>query len=683
MELLIVLNVILLLILIGTFLSLSGRVKHLEDTVRRYLRDTKDPAAGISSGGVPGSDDAPGLDDAPGSADAPGSDDAPGLDDAPEPEIAGPTHPAERVPDQVRAAQPVADDSGQAQAAHSPTEAPGQVQAGDAAGRLSHMLRPRTREEWETLIGGKLLNRVGALALVLGVGFFLKYAFDNDWLNETARVILGGAAGLLLAAGGHRFHRRGMSVFAQGLTGAGVGILYLSIYAAYDFYRLIPQPVAFLLMALVTAAALLLSLRYDARAIALLGWAGGFLTPLLLVTAQLNTLGLFVYITLLDAGLIAVLLSRRHWRVLEPLGIAATYATFLTWSFRADLPEGFGTALAFLTLWWALFAWFSLYRSAAGDTGKRQWRWIVVTVNALGFYVMLMRLSRHTEGIWDYIGFQSLTPQNYLPYSEGITTIILSLAYFALTARITRNTDDRSAAAVHATAAILLAVRAPLSFFTPFVIVLIWTFEALVLFGFGAYREVRAVRHAGTALLALSFAGIFLFGGTYVSSLVSAYVPVFSSRTAAYWVVGGALLACAGLLRGHTESTSDRRHYTVFHLAWTFLLLVWGTVEVLSYFQYLAVTSEGGLTEQLQNLRQLAVSGTWLIGAALVMTLGRWQDIPALRAAAIVYLGCTVVKVFVFDLMFLDTLYRIAAFLGLSAILIAVSYLYYRNRPAS
>ncbi len=657
MELLIILNVILLLILIGTYLSLSGRVKHLEDTVRRYLSNPGDPAA-------------------------------------------GPAHPAESVPGQARAAEPVADVPDQAGAPQPVADVPDQAgapqrvadvpdQAGagggtsGGTGRLAHMLRPRTREEWETLIGGKLLNRVGALALVLGVGFFLKYAFDNNWLNETARVVLGGLAGLLLLAGGHRFHRRGLSVFAQGLTGAGVGILYLSIYAAYDFYHLVPQPAAFLLMALVTAAALLLSLYYDARAIALLGWAGGFLTPFLLVTAQLNTWGLFIYITLLDAGLIAVLLKRRHWRVLEPLGIAATYATYLTWSFRADLPDGFGTALAFLVLWWALFAWFSLYRSAAVDTGNRRWRWIAVTVNALGFYVMLMRLSRHTEGIWDFIGIQSVNPQNYVAYTEGIATVILSLAYFALTAWITRNTDDRSAAGVHATAAILLAVRAPLSFFSSFVVVVIWTIEALVLFGYGAYREKRAVRHAGTALLALSFIGIFLFGGTYVASLISAYVPVFSSRTAAYWILIGALLACAGMLQGRTDSLSDRRHYTVFQLGWTFLLLVWGTVEVLSYFQYLAVTMEGGSPEQLQNLRQLAVSGVWLFGAALVMTLGRWQDIPALRAAAIVYLGCTVVKVFVFDLMFLDTLYRIAAFLGLSAILIAVSYLYYRNRPAS
>lgn len=644
MELLIILNVILLLILIGTYLSLSGRVKHLEDAVRRYLRDSSDPAAD-----VPGQAQA----DRSGTVQPPvglGGGEAPG--------------PAADVPEQAG--------------------------AGGGTSRLAHMLRPRSREEWETLIGGKLLNRVGALALVIGVGFFLKYAFDNEWLNETARVVLGGAAGLVLIAGGHRFHRRGMSVFAQGVTGAGVGILYLSIYAAYDFYHLVPQPVAFLLMALVTAAALLLSLYYEARAIALLGWAGGFLTPFLLVTAQLNTWGLFIYITLLDAGLIAVLFSRRHWRVLEPLGIVATYATYLAWSFRADLPDGFGTALSFLVLWWALFAWLSIYRSTTGDTGKRRWLWIAVTLNAAGFYVMLMRLSRHTEGIWDFIGIQSVDAQNSLAYSEGIATVLLSLAYFALTARITRNTENRSAAGVHATAtgvhaiaAILLAVRAPLSFFSSFVVVVIWTIEALVLFGYGAYRERRAVRHAGTALLALSFIGIFLFGGTYVASLISAYVPVFSSRTAAYWVLIGALLACAGMLQGRTDSLSDRRHYTVFQLGWTFLLLVWGTVEVLSYFQYLAVTMEGGSPEQLQNLRQLAVSGVWLFGAALVMTLGRWQDIPALRAAAIVYLGCTVVKVFVFDLMFLDTLYRIAAFLGLSAILIAVSYLYYRNRPVS
>ena len=590
-------------------------------------------------------------------------------------------------------------------------------------GRVAHMLRPRTREEWEILFGGKLLNRAGALALILAVGFFLKYAFDNDWLNETARVILGGAAGMLLIAGGYRFHRRQLSVFSQGLTGAGVAILYLSIYAAFDFYHLVPQPIAFFLMALVTAAALLIALYYDARAIALLGWAGGFLTPLLLVTTELNTLGLFVYLTLLDAGLIAILVRRRRWRLLELLAVAATYGIYLTWSFRADLPEGLGTALAFLTLWWMLFAGTNLLRSVTGDPGNRWWRRAAITINVLGFYVMLMRLTRHTEGLWDFIGVQFQYAQNASVYSTGVVTAVLSLVYFGLTAWIVRRTDDRPAAAEHATVAVLLAVLAPMSFFNSYGVIIAWALEAFALFWFGVHYGTRPVRHAGTALGALSFVAIFLHGGTIVSSLVSAYVPILSLRTGAYWVVGGLLLVCAGMLQDREETgseesrseesrsdvtrsdvtrsdvtrsdvtrsdvtrsdvtRSDRVLFSIFHVAWSFLLLVWGTVEVLSYFEYRMITLGDGSLNQLENLRQLAVSGVWLIGATLVMLLGRLLDIRALRAAAIVYFGCTVVKAFVFDLMMLDTLYRIAGFLALSAILTAVSYLYYRNRPAS
>ena len=644
MELLIILNVILLLILIGTFLSLSGRVKHLEDTVRRYLRDATGPVAGTSTHEVPAGEDAVAENEVPAQPVA-------GV-----PVQAGPAHPAADVPDRAR--------------------------AGDGTSRLSRLLRPRTREEWETLIGGKLLNRVGALALILGVGFFLKYAFDNNWLNETARVVLGGMAGLLLAAGGHRFHRRGMSVFAQGLTGAGVGILYLSIYAAYDFYDLIPQPAAFLLMALVTAAALLLSLRYDARAIALLGWAGGFLTPFLLVTAQLNTFGLFVYITLLDAGLIAVLLNRRYWRLLEPLGIAATYATFLTWSFRADLPEGFATALFFLALWWAMFVGMDLYRSFTEEPGNRRWRWTAGTINIIGVFMMLVSLLRHTEEIWSSFGIQFFNPEYAWNYSVVIATVFLSLAYFVLAAMTARRTEDTPAVSFYAATAVVLAVLAPFLYFERYAIIVAWAVEAFALFWYGVRFQRSVARHAGTTLFALALVGLYLVGFPAQVVIVSG-PPEGDVRTSAYWILAGALLACTGMMRDRHDARGDRWLWSAFHVAWTALLLVWGTLETLDYFEHQISTLEDGSPEQLQNLRQLAVSGVWLFGAALVMTLGRWQDIPALRAAAIVYLGCTVVKVFVFDLMFLDTLYRIVAFLGLSAILIAVSYLYYRNRPVS
>lgn len=608
MELLIVFNLLLLLFLIGTYLSLSGRVKRLEEAVRRHFRETAPPPAGVSL-----------------------------------------------------QAEPVTGTS-----------------------RISRMLRPRTREEWEALIGGKLLNRLGALALIFGVGFFLKYAFDNDWLNETARVILGGAAGLLLIGGGHRFHLRHMGVFAQGLTGAGAAVLYLSIYAAYDFYQLIPQPIAFLLMALVTAAALVLSLRYDARAIALLGWAGGFLTPFLLVTAEPNTLGLFVYVTLLDAGLIALLLKRRNWRLLEPLGIAATYGTYLAWSFRAGLPEGFETALVFLILWWAMFVGMDLYRSFTEEPDNRRWRRTAGTINIIGLFLMFVSLFRHTEGVWSSFGIQFLYPDYAWNYSVVIATVVLSLAYFALATVTARRTKDTPTVSFYAATAVVLAVLAPFLYFERYAIMVVWAIEAFALFWYGVRFRQPVVRHAGTALFLMTIVGLcFLAVIPRGIMVILDGRPMGAVRTSAYWVLAGTLLACTGLMRSPTESKADHRLRSAFHVAWTVLLLAWGTLETMDYFGRLIATLEEGSREQLHNLRQLAVSGVWVFGAALVMIMGRWMDVRALRAAAIVYFGAAVVKVFIFDLTTLDALYRIIAFLGLSAILITVSYLYYRNPPAS
>ena len=693
----------LLLFLVGTYLSLSGRVRKLEEALRRKAGGTGAAqaetaaaqagreAAAAQAGGTGAVQAETAAAQAETAAAQAGREAAAAQTETAAEQAETAAAKVDTAAAQAGAAQTIAEQAGREASAAQTAAA--QAAASSPAGPVSNLLRPRTREEWEILFGGKLLNRVGALALILAVGFFLKYAFDNDWLNETARVILGGAAGLLLIAGGHRFHRRQLAVFSQGLIGAGVAILYLSIYAAFDFYHLVPQPVAFVLMALVTAGAFLLSLYYDARAIALLGWAGGFLTPLLLVTTELNTLGLFVYLTLLDGGLIAILMRRRSWRLLELLAIAATYGIYLTWSFRANLPDGLGTALAFLTLWWAMFVGVNLFRSYAGDLGNRWWQRAAIAVNVLGFYLMLLRLTGYTEGIWDFFGVQFQYAQNAQVYAAGIVAAVLSLAYFGLTAWIVRRTDDRGAGAAHgseahaaaayATVAVLLAVIAPMRFFTSYGIIISWALEAFALFWFGVHPGRRAVRHAGTALAALSFAAIFLHGGTVVSSLVSAYVPILSLRTGAYWVVGGLLLACAAMMQDRDESRNDRVLFSIFHVAWSFLLLVWGTVEVLSYYRFQMITVGDGSLNQLENMRQLAVSGVWLIGAALVMILGRLLEIRALRVAAIVYFGCTVVKVFVFDLMMLDTLYRIFAFLGLSAILIAVSYFYYRKRPVS
>ncbi len=101
------------------------------------------------------------------------------------------------------------------------------------------------RSRLETNIGLNLVNRIGVITLVLGVAFFFKWAVDNQWIGPVGRVALGILAGLATLAAGDFVARRNQRIFAQGVTGAGIAILYLSLYAAFGFYHLIPQALAF------------------------------------------------------------------------------------------------------------------------------------------------------------------------------------------------------------------------------------------------------------------------------------------------------------------------------------------------------------------------------------------------------------------------------------------------------
>ena len=158
----------------------------------------------------------------------------------------------------------------------------------------------------ETVIGGQLLNRIGIVALLLATAFFLKYAFDNNWIGPHGRVALGLLVGAGLLVYSQWLLLRGYSYFADGIAGLGAGVLYLSLFAAWNFYQLIAQEAAFVGMTLVTAGLIALALGRDSERIALLALLGGMLTPLLLSTGRDTQLVLFTYLAVLNAGLLAV-----------------------------------------------------------------------------------------------------------------------------------------------------------------------------------------------------------------------------------------------------------------------------------------------------------------------------------------------------------------------------------------
>ena len=120
----------------------------------------------------------------------------------------------------------------------------------------------------ESKVGLTIVNRIGAITLVLGVAFFFKWAVDNNWIGPAGRVMLGLLAGFSTLAAADFTWRKRQQVFAQGITATGIAIIYLALYAAFDFYHLIPQSGAFLLLVATTAMAAVLALRYNSFAIA-------------------------------------------------------------------------------------------------------------------------------------------------------------------------------------------------------------------------------------------------------------------------------------------------------------------------------------------------------------------------------------------------------------------------------
>lgn len=182
----------------------------------------------------------------------------------------------------------------------------------------------------ESNFGLTLANRIGAITLVLGIGFLFKYAVDNQYIGAGGRVMLGVLAGLISLGVADYFWTRGQKVFAQGVSAVGVSILYLSIYSAFGFYQLIPQPLAFIGMAMVTAMAGVMALRYNAVAIAALGLAGGFLTPVILSNGVDRPWFLIGYLLVLDFAALS-LAKQRAWRVLEILSFVFTFFIGTAW----------------------------------------------------------------------------------------------------------------------------------------------------------------------------------------------------------------------------------------------------------------------------------------------------------------------------------------------------------------
>ncbi|MCP4202130.1 MAG: DUF2339 domain-containing protein [bacterium] len=500
----------------------------------------------------------------------------------------------------------------------------------------------------EALIAGEWLHRIGILAILLATSFFLKYAFDNDWIGPTGRVVIGLVAGTGLLAGSQWFSSRGHRVFSDGIAALGGGVLFLSLYAAWDFYELIPQAAAFGGMILVTASLAGLARGRGSQRLAVLALLGGLLTPGLLSTGVDNQTTLFVYLLALTAGFLALAWTMR-WRWLAPIALAGFVVYFFSWYDEFYEPAKLLPTLLFGTLFFLSFGALGALR-ARQDAPLHLDETCLVLANAYWFGLGLHLMLYDDHRWW-------LT----------IAVLVLAVVYLLLTRASSASATRYVFAGValaFATAAIPIRLQGE------------WIRTALAVEGaalvWAGFRSgIRALRWTGLALIAVVVVLLFDASGDTERFLLNerflAFVAAVAALAAsAYW----------GTSDRARIGPDERRIFEIAGIAAN-AVAVWGLSE--EVWRVLG-TASGSLDPKLA--RQLGLSLLWTICGGVLIGLGVGRREPALRWQGLLLIGLAVAKVFLFDLSFLDKGYRIVSFVVLGVVLLALSFFYQRGLSA-
>ncbi len=501
---------------------------------------------------------------------------------------------------------------------------------------------PPARRDLENIIGGSWFNWIGIIAFTFGVAFFLKYAFENEWIGPAGRVTLGAAAGLSILFFADRLRARGLRQYAYVLSGGGILILYLSIYAAFNFYRLVEQPVAFVLMALVTMVAVLLSVRHDALAIAILGLIGGFLTPLLLSTGRDNQIGLFTYVALLDAGVLALAYFKR-WRSLDFMSFACTTLMFFGWHFAHYRQEKLWPTIFFLTLFFLLFTSLAV---AHNVLPRRRTRWPD----------LLLVICSATL----YFG-ASYTLLDEAGYGRGLGAYALTVSGFyglLFLAAWTRNRQDRLLVYGYAGAGVTFLTMAVAIQTDQHWVTIGWAAEGLMLTWVGLRAKESAARHAALMVFAVAVGHWFAWDVRDFAFREGAaeFVPLLNRRALSCAALVGALLGSAWAYRRENENEVEAGERSVigsfFAMMGALMAFTLLTLDVNDYFnaRLVRVAPENWADGRfVENTRQFSLTTLWTFYGAALVALGLARRMRLLRFGALLLLAATVLKIFLFD----------------------------------
>lgn len=199
-----------------------------------------------------------------------------------------------------------------------------------------------------------VLTIIGIFTLVLGIGYFVKYAIDKNWIGENARAGIGFLAGFTLIATAH-FIRKNYKTFSSIIMGGGIAVLYFTATIAFREYHLFTQNTAFLITCFITLFSISLSYRYNSETLIIFSLFGGFLAPLMISTGQSNYIFLFSYLSLLNIGML-ITVYLKNWKSVGWIAFIFTAIYLFFWTIeKTEL-----TSIIFYIVTYLIFYAFAL-----------------------------------------------------------------------------------------------------------------------------------------------------------------------------------------------------------------------------------------------------------------------------------------------------------------------------------
>jgi uncharacterized membrane protein len=369
------------------------------------------------------------------------------------------------------------------------------------------MMKKRSKEKTpiEEFIGTNLLNKVGIAAVLIGLGFGTKYSIDHQLLDPLTRIILGYLAGIALIVIALRL-KKNHENFSAVLLSGGMAALYFLTYAAYDFYQLMPQTMAFLLMVLYTGFTVFAAIQYNKEVIGIIGLVGAYAVPFLLSDGSGRVVILFSYMTIINTGIL-ILAFKKYWKRLYYLAFVLTWLSFGAWyadSYNEN--EHLWISLIFSTVFFITFyTTFLSYKLLRKEPlGKSDL--IFMLLNSFVYYGYgYSTLDAHTEG------------EQFL----GLFTLYTAVLHFVACVIIYRQQNQFKDIFYFVAGMVLvfLTLAVPVQLEGNWVTV-VWAVEAALLFWIGRTKSFPVYEKLSYPLIVLAFISL-------LHDWNSAYIDVY------------------------------------------------------------------------------------------------------------------------------------------------------------